>query len=1075
MKKLIRALFLSSLCFTPGIAWAQTQTVPYAADGVYKGVTNTGDIAHWKFDSAQPGTDISGKGHTLTLRGKDSRFVDGALLVEEKEEPGDKRAGAVIASKPGLSPAGAFTMEVWFSPTAALAEKSHSFLLDKKYIHTSSDKSNANQDYMLMLRKSGAQFRFEVQLGFGSSSEVIRSEPQTLEAGKNYHIAFTYDGAGKAEFFLDGLSIGQSELKDKGAITAGRHPLVIGDRVGSIGSRFSGKIFQVRLSNVALSFVSGKVQVGPQTGRTAFARMEEKANLQINVGNETPTALQGASLLVNIPDVGQQRHALPTLAAGQNVVINVPVDTTLRPESYKGTATVLDTTQKPLGEAVPVTMTIVPRILPNRMPVVLWGSGNLNDLKDIGFTHQIVYPANDGHIFRNGVEGGSLSAKSAEGLRTKLDEMFAMQLRGVGTLRPGRYLGDNETYRRVDRSGKIYTRKNVNGLFPRVQEFSSEVGCAAAKSFANDPALDSALIHTEIRDSTQPSFHEIDRKAYRDFSGEEIPAEVTHARGYNYRNLPDFPANRVVPDDHRLLKYYRWFWKEGDGWNKLNSLVSDGLKTAGKDRFWTFSDPAVRVPSIYGGSGNVDYLSQWTYTYPDPLKIGLAGDELFAMAGGREGQGVMNMTQIIWYRTQTTNTPVPGKAQEWEKPEAKFISIAPDHLSEALWIKLTRPVQGIMYHGWGSLTAANHRSYKLTNPQTRVRMTELMRNVVQPLGPTLLQVPDRKTDVAFLESFASQILAGRGTYGWGNGWGADSYLIANYAGLQPDIVYDETITNKGLDGYKVLFLMHCDVLTQSVVDKIKAFQRGGGLVVGDEFLTPEIFPDVLISSVRRGAPDETKKLHQQKAAELQQLLKGYYEPRLHSRNNEVLVRSRPYGNAEYVFTINDHRTYGDYVGQYKKVMEKGLPSTSRIVLNRSSGFVYDLMKQRAVPADRIGGTLQFEVDLQGGEGSLFLVSDKAAGALQVMAAPAVQRGQSIPVTVQLSDDAGQPLQVIAPLEVTIRDSQGRIAEKSGYYGAANGQLTLTLEIAPNDAPGQWQIEVTERLRGQKATANFMVK
>ena len=77
--------------------------------------------------------------------------------------------------------------------------------------------------------------------------------------------------------------------------------------------------------------------------------------------------------------------------------------------------------------------------------------------------------------------------------------------------------------------------------------------------------------------------------------------------------------------------------------------------------------------------------------------------------------------------------------------------------------------------------------------------------------------------------------------------------------------------------------------------------------------------------------------------------------------------------------------------------------------------------------------------------------------------------------VQLSDDAGQPLQVIAPLEVTIRDPQGRIAEKSGYYGAANGKLNLTLDIASNDLPGRWQVEVTERLRGQKATAGFEVR
>ena len=38
--------------------------------------------------------------------------------------------------------------------------------------------------------------------------------------------------------------------------------------------------------------------------------------------------------------------------------------------------------------------------------------------------------------------------------------------------------------------------------------------------------------------------------------------------------------------------------------------------------------------SVYGNGGNVDYLSHWTYSYPDPIQIGLCADELFCMAGG---------------------------------------------------------------------------------------------------------------------------------------------------------------------------------------------------------------------------------------------------------------------------------------------------------------------------------------------------------------------------------------------------------------------------------------------------------
>ena len=90
----------------------------------------------------------------------------------------------------------------------------------------------------------------------------------------------------------------------------------------------------------------------------------------------------------------------------------------------------------------------------------------------------------------------------------------------------------------------------------------------------------------------------------------------------------------------------------------------------------------------------------------------------------------------------------------------------------------------------------------------------MIREVVRPLGPTLLQVPPVASDVAFLESFASQMFARRGTYGWGGNWTGDAYQVLLWAHLQPEIVYDETIATRGLDGYRVLVMPDCDVLTR---------------------------------------------------------------------------------------------------------------------------------------------------------------------------------------------------------------------------------------------------------------------
>ena len=59
-------------------------------------------------------------------------------------------------------------------------------------------------------------------------------------------------------------------------------------------------------------------------------------------------------------------------------------------------------------------------------------------------------------------------------------------------------------------------------------------------------------------------------------------------------------------------------------------------------------------------------------------------------------------------------------------------------------------------------------------------------------------------------------------------------------------------------------------------------------------------------------------------------------------------------------------------------------------------------------------------------------------------------------------------------KVEIADPDGRIAEFSGYYGATGGKLQIRLDIAPNDAPGIWQVAVTELASGATSHGYFRV-
>ena len=80
------------------------------------------------------------------------------------------------------------------------------------------------------------------QLGFRTDSVTGRSNSFPLKAGQWYHVAMSYDGAGNANFYLDGRNIGSVYWKNRAGVANGPHPLVIGDRVGSTYQRFAGRI-----------------------------------------------------------------------------------------------------------------------------------------------------------------------------------------------------------------------------------------------------------------------------------------------------------------------------------------------------------------------------------------------------------------------------------------------------------------------------------------------------------------------------------------------------------------------------------------------------------------------------------------------------------------------------------------------------------------------------------------------------------------------------------------------------------------------------------------------------------------
>jgi len=1055
-------------------------------------------LGYWKFDGDGTSflTDSSSHGHKSTLRGavQNPRGRSGACLESSAGYPViDESHGLHVTRTPVLSPAGPFTVELWIKPKAGdeFVDTVQPVLLDMKYV------PYEHSGFMLSLSRGGVDGtrRLTLQLGTGAASHSWYSLPFALKHDAWRHVAFAYDARGTVTFFVDGDEAGSSIQAAAGPMAAAVRALSIGDRYGSLHNGFPGFIDDVRITKGIREF--RPIQFVPDSQRFVFVRMSPRAGVTADLLNQTGAELKGAIVTATRPDGSQQTIDIPDLAKAARHRVELSLPATLRPGTYSVKLSVdlpkWGGTDDGYQSTTEIPFVITPRPLPERMPVVMWGVGGTDGviqeiprLKKIGFTHCLGLRCDFQRVWDGGADATPSTAEQIRDGREMLNVALENDLQIVASLSPGSWLRRAEVgkpFVRIDRKGNHYGREDISGLFPQVHDFCFNTGAAMGRAYGDHPAFSSALLHSEVRGESQVSFHPLEIEAFRKATEAEIPAEVTIKNGVQWQKLQDFPKDRVIADDDPILRYLTWFWKKGDGWNDLNSRLHAGLReTVSHDGFWSFHDPAVRVPSIGGSGGKADVLSHWTYSYPDPVRIGMCTDELFEMARANgHGQDVMKMTQLIWYRSQTAPK---GKAPDAESspwvdqdPDADYITIAPMHLREAFWWKMSRPIKGIMYHGWQSLVKTDSPGgYRYTNPNTQHELQRLITEVVKPLGPTLMQIPDAESDVAFLESFTSQMFARRGTYGWNHSWAGDMYHVLMYSQLQPRVLYEESLLKGGLNGAKLLVMADCDVLTESVVKSIRKFQASGGLVIGDAEVCPAIKPDFVVPRFNRTkqAAADRDALHNA-ARELRDWLKTRYSRTVDSSNPDVVTRRRRFGTTDYIFAVNDKRESGTYVGGYGMVMEDGLPSETNVRINSKLGhYVYDLLDARRLTVDTKNDTISVPIQLGPCEGRILMVTERPIRDVAVTSPKQVTQGESINIDIAVTDGR-EPIDAVIPIEVVITDPEGSVAEFSGHYGARSGQQSITLDIAPNDRIGVWAIKVKELASGRSTAAYVRVR
>jgi len=227
-------------------------------------------------------------------------------------------------------------------------------------------------------------------------------------------------------------------------------------------------------------------------------------------------------------------------------------------------------------------------------------------LKDLGFTHCLLAGVDNQHVWDTKGQAGAAPAEYQQAVKQALALAETNGIRTILKTSPGRFLRRFPELQRQARNGKPIAN-TVNGNLPRAREFCKQVGQVVARSYKDAPSFDGALIHTEVRDGTRLSFSEAERAAFRKQFGRDFPATVKDHHGIRIPpalQWKTLPRTRVIEDDDPILEFYRWFWREGDGWNKLHASMLEGMADLRERQpgFWTFHDPAVRGPSLWGNA-----------------------------------------------------------------------------------------------------------------------------------------------------------------------------------------------------------------------------------------------------------------------------------------------------------------------------------------------------------------------------------------------------------------------------------------------------------------------------------------
>ena len=577
-------------------------------------------------------------------------------------------------------------------------------------------------------------------------------------------------------------------------------------------------------------------------------------------------------------------------------------------------------------------------------------------------------------------------------------------------------------------------------------------------------------MNTETEYHNHPDFSEEGKKFTKNSFGAPAPKGAISSYSMPQEIIKKAVKNGIIEDDNEYMRFYRWFWLKGEGYNTMAIDMKKAINKVAPE-ILVFHDPSERMPFIRDRNDGINPWD-WTYTVPNSLTLTYKIETIRAMAEPGNDK-IVNYVQILWKQWTANDKNLC--------PSATIIRLG-------LLNSASRPVYAVGH--W-------HSSWmrKKAHLDRWEAVKDLNDNFFKPMGPVLNNLKkDTPRKIAMMVSSTNQMFATKFTGYWRVATAMSAWYEAfSRAGLPLDIIFEESVVEGGLKKYKALFIPFGEVISRSAYNKINEFAKGGGQVVTDHNLTYKIpgatkfkgnfdhmvWPKWGWYQVRHGSgvkAAERIKIMWKNVAEVENVFAAFRKEVPTANSKWLLINQREWQGIRYIYAINDHRSAGAIGKKWGIILENGEPLTASIKLPKGSDkvHIYDLAAHTKVKTTIKNGTVSWSSDYAPASAKLFALLPQEIASTRVAVPKQTERGKSFAIDVMVIDAAGKPIKGLIPIQVTIKDGQGSVSDYSDYYAVKDGKFTMNGIIAINDTGGTWCVKVKNLANGTVTTKYFKV-